>query len=164
MLTLHQGRIHSLHVEITRRYEPGVQLFCLSGALRQLFANLIGNALDAMPAGGRLLLSVRRSQSWKDEVPGVRVVVADTGSGMPEAVRRRIFEPFYTTKEATGTGLGLWVSSEIIQKHQGTVAVKSRSATRDGATSGTVFMLFFPESGIAPTMPESDPAPLAVEV
>jgi signal transduction histidine kinase len=79
----------------------------------------------------------------------VRVIVADTGMGMEESVRRRIFEPFFTTKEVTGTGLGLWVSAEIIQKHSGTVRVRSRTVghgPHHGGT-GTVFMVFFPEDG-----------------
>jgi signal transduction histidine kinase len=68
---------------------------------------------------------------------------------MTAATRQRIFEPFFTTKEATGTGLGLWVSSEIIVKHNATVRVVSRTAgAADGRPSGTVFMLFFPENGI----------------
>jgi signal transduction histidine kinase len=68
---------------------------------------------------------------------------------MTPATRLRIFEPFFTTKETTGTGLGLWVSSEIIAKHKGTVRVASRAAEAEsGKQSGTVFMLFFPEGGI----------------
>jgi signal transduction histidine kinase len=75
--------------------------------------------------------------------------VADNGCGMTEATRVRIFEPFFTTKESTGTGLGLWVSSEIIGKHNATVRVVSRTAAAvDGRRSGTVFMVFFPENGI----------------
>ena len=109
VLTLHQGRVVSLHVEVVRRYAEDVRLFCFAGEVRQLFANLIGNALDAMtPGGGRLLLRVRRARVHGQ--PGVRVTVADTGSGITAEVRRHIFEPFFTTKEATGTGLGLWVS------------------------------------------------------
>lgn len=71
---------------------------------------------------------------------------------MNQAVRERIFDPFFTTKETTGTGLGLWVSSEIIKKHQGSVRVRSRPAPDDPgrqAASGTVFMLFFPFDGNA---------------
>lgn len=164
VLTLHQGRLHSAQVQVIRRYRSGAELLAFSGEMRQLFANLIGNALDAMPKGGRLLLSVRASQAWdRPDVQGVRITVADTGSGMTDAVRKRIFEAFYTTKEATGTGLGLWVSSEIIAKHQGSVRVRSRPAipqeegeTGDvdtsashSAPSGTVFMLFFPLKGAA---------------
>ncbi|MCU1314400.1 MAG: histidine kinase [Acidobacteriaceae bacterium] len=155
ILTLHSGRTHTLRVNVERRYGADVKLFCLSGALRQVFANLLTNALDALNGGGRLVVRAVLSQSWKDGRPGVRVVVADTGSGMADHVRKRIFEPFFTTKLATGTGLGLWVTQDIMEKHHGTIAVRSRcaeSADNLGETmpkqTGTVFMLFFPERGV----------------
>jgi len=127
-------------VQVTRRYEPDVRLLCFTGELRQLFANLIGNALDAMtPEGGRLLLRVRQTPG------GVRVTVADTGSGMTPDVMRHIFEPFFTTKEAVGTGLGLWVSAEIVSKHKGTMRVRSR-ARDPHKRGGTVFSVVFPQA------------------
>jgi signal transduction histidine kinase len=146
VLTLHKGRVHSLQVTVERDYQPDVELFGFAGELRQVFANLIGNALDAMmPRGGRLVLAVRSSRSWHDvSVEGVRLFVADTGSGMDEKVRKRIFEPFFTTKEVIGTGLGLWVSAEIIQKHKGIIRVRSQPRDLSGRASGTVFMVFFP--------------------
>ena len=150
VLTLHQGRVTTLQVEVQRIYQPDVELFCFVGEMRQLFANLIGNALDAMtPGPGRLVLSVRRSRSWRDpSVEGVRVSVFDTGCGMSDEVRSRIFEPFFTTKEATGTGLGLWVSAEIIRKHHGAIRIRSRAyadTNHSGPFShGTGFMIFFP--------------------
>jgi PAS domain S-box-containing protein len=147
ILTLHSGRVHTLRVDVTRRYGKDIELYCLSGALRQVFANLITNALDALNGGGRLLIRAGRSHCWKDGRPGVRVVVADTGSGMPGEVRARIFEPFFTTKLATGTGLGLWVTQDIMDKHQGTIVVRSRCESPKGAP-GTVFMLFFPDRGV----------------
>jgi signal transduction histidine kinase len=145
VLSLHRGKVRGLQVAVERRYRGDVDLFCFSGEMRQLFANLIGNALDAIPShGGRLIVEVRHSRSWADpSVAGIRVVVADTGCGMTASTRRRIFEPFFTTKEATGTGLGLWVSAEIIVKHHGSVRVRSRSAL-DHKKSGTVFMVFLP--------------------
>jgi PAS domain S-box-containing protein len=145
VLSLHRGRVRGLQVEVERRYRGDVELFCFSGEMRQLFANLIGNALDAMPSyGGRLIVEARHSRSCGDpSVEGIRVVVADTGCGMTAATRRRIFEPFFTTKEATGTGLGLWVSAEIIVKHHGSVRLRSRSAL-EHEKSGTVFMVFLP--------------------
>jgi signal transduction histidine kinase len=120
-------------------------MLCFTGEMRQLFANLVGNALDALPDRGRLKISVRDSTSWADpEVMGIRISVADTGTGMSRETRKHIFEPFFTTKETTGTGLGLWVSAEIIAKHSGIVRVHSRTGER----SGTVFMIFFPRNGL----------------
>ncbi|HXB61659.1 MAG TPA: ATP-binding protein [Acidobacteriaceae bacterium] len=148
VLLLHNARIHGANVVVLREYMPVVDLRCFGGELRQLFANLIGNAIEAIPrGGGRLRLRVRPEQAWFGEqrVAGVRVTIADTGSGMTAEVRRRIFEPFFTTKEATGTGLGLWVSEEIVMKHAGALHVRSRTE----APSGTVFSIFFPYDGIA---------------
>jgi signal transduction histidine kinase len=86
-------------------------------------------------------VSARRSRDWvHPHQEGVRITIADTGCGMTSEVRERLFEAFFTTKGATGTGLGLWVSHEIILKHRGIVHIKSR----EGA--GTVFHLFFPDN------------------
>ncbi len=155
VLTVYMGRLQAQQIEASRESAGDVDLYCFSGELRQLFANLIGNAIDAMGPGGHLWLSVRRSRSWVDGTPGIRLFVADNGCGMTRATRLRIFEPFFTTKETTGTGLGLWVSGEIIAKHKATVRVASRPAgAANGRQSGTVFMLFFPEGGIgSPPVP-----------
>ena len=153
VLTLYKGKLIASQVEVFRD-EADVELFCFSGELRQLFANLVGNAIDAVGSGGRIWIAVRGSRSWVDGSPGVRIFVADNGCGMTPQTRRRIFEPFFTTKESTGTGLGLWVSSEILAKHNATIRVASRKADGSGRGSGTVFMLFFPEAGIVvPTPP-----------
>jgi signal transduction histidine kinase len=151
VLGLYQGRLNSTRVEVVQRYRGNPELMAFSGEMRQMFANFIGNALDAMHKGGRLVLSVRAGRAWNEEgISGVRVVVADTGTGMTSAVRKRIFDAFFTTKEATGTGLGLWISSEIIAKHRGTIRVRSiAEADANGrGRSGTVFMVFFPEDGV----------------
>ena len=151
VLALYTGRVHALQVDVKREYDKNTEFFCFAGEMRQLFANLLGNALDSMtPGGGRLILRVRRTSSWKDASQrGIRISVADTGCGIPNATRRRIFEPFYTTKEATGTGLGLWVSAEVIAKHDGWVMVHSRAREEamDGHPAGTVFTVFFPDNG-----------------
>jgi PAS domain S-box-containing protein len=145
VLSLYHGRLSAQNILEERNYDPGMELFCFAGEVRQVFANLVGNAIDATGAGGRLLVRARRSRNWKDPAQtGVRFVIADTGAGMEPAVRERIFEPFFTTKEVTGTGLGLWVSYEIIVKHSGLVHVRSRTAA-EGKSSGTVFQLFFPD-------------------
>jgi signal transduction histidine kinase len=144
VLTLHNGRIQSLQVELRRDYPGDLPLFCLAGELRQVFANLIGNALDAMtPAGGSLL--VRAREVTREGTRGVSVTVADTGSGIAPEALHHIFEPFFTTKEATGTGLGLWVSDQILRKHHALARVRSCVT---GARPGTVFTLFFPADGL----------------
>jgi PAS domain S-box-containing protein len=145
VLSLHQGRLRNLGIAVERGYDANTSLYCFAGELRQVFANLIGNAIDAMPAGGRLVLRARRSRDWSNPSRlGVRFQIADTGSGMTPEVRKHIFEPFFTTKEATGTGLGLWVSSEIVVKHKGSMRVRSHSE-KLGGSSGTIFELFFPD-------------------
>jgi PAS domain S-box-containing protein len=146
VLTLHQGRLRNLGIKVDRNYESSTDLYCFAGELRQVFANLIGNAIDAMPNGGRLCIRARRSRDWKNpDRVGVRFQISDTGYGMLPSVQKHIFEPFFTTKEITGTGLGLWVSSEIVVKHRGTMRVRSHSETL-GGKSGTIFELFFPDA------------------
>ena len=144
IVNLYQQRLTAARIVVANSIPQNVELCGYLGELRQLFANLVGNAADAMPDGGTLFLRARRSSGRSPEGawrPGIRVAVADTGVGMSPDTLHRIFEAFFTTKQATGTGLGLWVSQEIVQKHAGTVRVRSRQ----GALSGTVFLLFFPE-------------------
>jgi PAS domain S-box-containing protein len=150
VLSLYQGRLNTLNIQVQRDYDAEMDLFCFAGELRQVFANLVSNAIDASSAGGRLLVRARRSRNWNDPAQtGVRFTLADTGTGMEPAVRERVFEAFFTTKEVTGTGLGLWVSHEIILKHRGLVHVRSRTAQPDASAptraSGTVFQLFIPD-------------------
>jgi PAS domain S-box-containing protein len=146
ILDLYQGRFHAHNIRVERDYDPEMDLFCYAGEIRQVFANFVGNAIDATSAGGRLMVRARRSRSWEfPELKGVRFTVADTGYGMERDVRERVFEAFFTTKEATGTGLGLWVSHEIILKHRGLVHVRSR-AGGPGRPSGTVFQIFLPDN------------------
>jgi len=143
ILLLYQSRITSASVTVEKKFSGEPEVFGFGGELRQLVANLIGNALDAMPYGGLLRLRVRGGHGRRTDglwCTGVRVSVTDTGIGMSEDTRRRIFEAFFTTKEATGTGLGLWVSEEIIRKHSGAMHVRSRQAE----PSGTSFMIFLP--------------------
>jgi PAS domain S-box-containing protein len=166
VLSLYQGRLNTLNIQVERDYDSAMDLFCFAGEIRQVFANLVGNSIDATTSGGRLVIRARRSRNWKEPAQtGVRFAVADTGVGMEPAVLSRVFEAFFTTKEVTGTGLGLWVSHEIIMKHKGLVSVRSRAAAEspeaDGKTSGTVFMLFFPDDPKL-TVEASQPVALVV--
>ena len=89
VLTIYRGRLNALNIQVERDFNADMDLFCFSGELRQVFANLVGNAIDASAGGGRLLVRARRSHNWKEpeQTPGVRFVVADTGLGMERAVR-----------------------------------------------------------------------------
>jgi PAS domain S-box-containing protein len=140
VFTLFQGRINTARISVERQYRTSCRIMAFSGDLRQVFANMISNALDATRKGGRIVVRVRDCCEWSGEY-GVRVTIADDGVGMSTETRRRLFEPFFTTKSATGTGLGLWVSSEILNNHHARVRVRS---SQSGERHGTVFSIFFP--------------------
>jgi PAS domain S-box-containing protein len=146
VLAIHHRRILNSRVQVDLRLRATRPLNCFEGEIRQVLNNLIGNAIDAMPQGGRLCIRSREGTHWPRRRYGLILTVADTGSGIPTENLRKIFEPFFSTKGPAGTGLGLWVSHEIVQRHQGIVHVRSsqRSARR-----GTVFTLFLPFDGIA---------------
>ena len=155
-LAVYQRRLSSLGIVVEKRILASPPVLGMSGELRQVFSNLVGNALDAMREGGRLRLRVHPAQDVEgSHQAGVRVTIADTGVGIPAEVRPRVLEPFVTTKGDTGTGLGLWISSEIIHKHGGRLSLKSRTA--DDGSSGTVFSIFFP--GAPPSLVRSAAAP-----
>jgi PAS domain S-box-containing protein len=142
-----QSRLVNASIEVEHRQHALQAVSCFEGEIRQVLSNLVGNAIDVMaPHGGRLLLRSRVGTHWSTGRRGVVITVADTGAGMPAAVRSHIFEPFYTTKGANGTGLGLWVSSEIIARHHG--AMRFRTSQKKGC-SGTVFTVFLPFDAVS---------------
>ena len=95
--------------------------------------NLIGNATDAMSNGGQLRIKVRPGIDWRTDRQGVYVTIADTGHGMDALTRRCIYQAFFTTKGPAGSGLGLWVTANIVNKHQGSIHVRSRAPCPDRA-------------------------------
>jgi signal transduction histidine kinase len=108
--------------------------------MRQVFSNLIVNAVDAVDRGGTIKIRVKHGRDWKSRVLGIRVLIADDGPGVPAAVRSHIFEPFFTTKGEKGTGVGLWVSEGVLQKQGGSIRLKSSQ----GQAHGTTFAVFLP--------------------
>jgi PAS domain S-box-containing protein len=139
-LGLYQGRLMNSNIKLTLQHRGSRPIVCYEGDIRQVLNNLIANAIDSMRTGGRLIVRTSSSHSWNSNVPGVRITIADTGPGMPKAVMDRIFDAFYTTKGLNGTGLGLWISRGIIEKHNGHIMVRSRV----GHKAGTVFSVFLP--------------------
>jgi signal transduction histidine kinase len=141
-LPLYQGRISNARVSVERRDRACRPVTCLDGEIRQVLSNLIGNAIDAMSGTERrLIIRTREGTSWETGRRSVILTIADTGSGMSADTISHIFEPFFTTKGTKGTGLGLWISREIIARHQGSLKVKSWQVP---PRSGTVFTLMLP--------------------
>ena len=147
VVQLYQRKLQTRKVSLEKQSGEDLEVLGYPGELRQLFSNLILNAMDAMKDGGRLWLRVVRAREWSNgRRGGVRITIADTGSGIGIADLPHIFEPFYTTKKETGTGLGLWLAYGIVQKHNGWIRVASRTTP---GSSGTVFAVFLPESPVA---------------
>lgn len=146
VFTLFASRVQQENIMIKREFDPGNSLLCFHNDLRHAFANLVGNALDALQQEGRIRVRIRGGCRWAESPhAGIVVTVADSGHGIPLSMRKRLFEPFVTTKEETGTGLGLWATQSIVRKHRGHISVRS---TTGAYHHGTVFRLFFPLHGI----------------
>ncbi len=143
VLIVFDSRMRQHQVQVVRQQRPIPLIDAHEGEIRQVVVNLIGNAIDALPGGGCIHIRTAPGCDWTTHRPGVSITIADTGIGMDPAIRARIFEPFYSTKGITGTGLGLWVSHEIVDRHQGLLRVRSRRA-KPGHPGGTVFRLFIP--------------------
>lgn len=141
-LFIHHGRIVNARIQVEQRLTAHTPLHCFDGEIRQVLNNLIANAIDAMQGtGGRLLVRSRETTHWPTGRKGLMLTVADTGAGIKPEHRRKIFEPFFTTKGTSGTGLGLWVSQEIAERHQGKLRMRS---SQQSGRNGTVFTLFLP--------------------
>ena len=93
--------------------------------LRQVFLNLIGNAVQAMPTGGKLRVYVREVTDWAQQRHGTAISIIDTGVGIKPEDAKRLFQPFFSTKSTKGTGLGLWISKGIVQKYDGSLSCRS---------------------------------------
>jgi signal transduction histidine kinase len=129
------------HAVIEKHWDEPVWIMAVGGELRQVFCNLVANSLDAIDNQGTIKLRVSNAQSITNGRRRVRVTVADNGKGITPSALAHIFEPFFTTKGSHGTGLGLWVSKQIIKKHGGSIRVRSSSS---GARRGTVFSVVLP--------------------
>ena len=141
VIGLYQGRLANSRIQVKATYSTETPILCFENDIRQVLNNLIANAIDAMRTGGRLLIRAHDGVDYPTGRRGVRITIADTGHGMSPETQRRLFEPFYTTKGMSGTGLGLWISSEIVERHQGRLTVRS---SEHPAYHGTVFSLFLP--------------------
>jgi PAS domain S-box-containing protein len=149
-LAIYAVRLTRAEIHVARRYRARAAVRGMVSELRQVFANLIGNAFDAMRNGGSLRLRTQDRQHPRTGAPGVVISIADNGCGIDAATLSRIWEPFFTTK-AQGTGLGLWVSRDIIKKHAGQIQVRSRKGV------GTLFSIWLPSGEMPPAAPSGAP-------
>ncbi|MEI9978780.1 MAG: PAS domain-containing protein [Edaphobacter sp.] len=148
VLNLYQGRLSNSNIQVEAAYAPGTSILCFESDIRQVLNNLIANAIDAMrQGGGQLRVRAHNTTSYTSNPararPGLRISIADTGHGMSRAVKARLFEPFYTTKDHNGTGLGLWISAGIVDRHHGRLTFRS---SEHPLYHGTVFSLFIPRA------------------
>jgi PAS domain S-box-containing protein len=152
VLSLYEGRLRNSAISVEKRKRAVRTISCFEGDIRQVLNNLVGNAIDAMPTGGRLLLRSRESTDWRPAPGpprrGLTLTIADTGGGISAETRQRLFEPFFTTKGINGNGLGLWISADIIERHHGRLRLRS---SQNPSRHGTVFSLFLPFPDPTPT-------------
>jgi signal transduction histidine kinase len=142
VLVLYGRKIADKDLQVVREYESSEAITVFPGEMRQVLSNLITNAVEASAKGGKLILRIRDTRKWSDVgVRGLRFSVADNGSGISRDARRRLGEPFFTTKGHAGTGLGLWVTRSILSRYGGNLQLRS-STSEDG--HGTVFSIFLP--------------------
>jgi PAS domain S-box-containing protein len=147
LLSVFASRTRNKGIVLLPEIATDLELYAVPGEIRQIVANLLSNGIDAVDGGGqvgggqvRVRVSAARQPSG-NRLQGLRLTVADSGTGIPHAVRPQLFQPFFTTKKDVGTGLGLWVCKSIIENHHGTI--RMRSCTTPGK-SGTVFSVFLP--------------------
>ncbi len=142
ILDIYQPRFKNFGITVNKRYRFDEHVVCLVSEVRQVLSNLVTNAIDAMRQdGGTLFIRTREASHPKTDKKGLIITIADTGIGMSKATKASMFKAFFTTKGDNGTGLGLWISGDIVHRHHGHLAVRSSQAQ---PLRGTVFALFLP--------------------
>ena len=163
VLAAYDSRIEQSQLAVEKEFAAVGQLAAFPSELRQVFSNLVLNALEASSAHGKIFIRVRQAHDREGRA-GIRVSVADNGCGIPAGNMSLIFEPFFSTKDSKGTGLGLWVSQGIVQKHQGSLRVRSRTDEKRHGTCCTVFLPFATSDANEPEEPLPAPEPPSGDV
>jgi len=141
VVNLLQAKIRANGANVEQQCEEALQVMGIAGELRQVLANLLANSLDAIGQDGKIVVRASASIDPNDGTRRVRIAVADCGSGMALATKKNIFDPFFTTKGTVGTGLGLWVCKQLVEKNGGSIRVRS---TTEGQRRGTTFSVMLP--------------------
>jgi PAS domain S-box-containing protein len=154
LLAILSDRVAAKHIRVDKEFEESNAVLAIKGEVQQLFSNLLANAIDASASGGRVILR-SKLELVLGQCPArkIRIQVEDFGTGISAADVPRVFEPFFTTKSDVGTGLGLWLSKQIVEKNNGCIEFRTRSG---GANSGTCFSVVLPAG--------AEPAPTPAEL
>lgn len=142
VLSIYERKFKYKSVKIERRVEDGLSIYAMQGELKQIVSNLIANAIDASRQGGRIIVAARSSFDYRTGRDGIRITIADYGSGIAESSKVKLFRPFFSTKKDVGTGLGLWLTRDLLEKKGGRIRFRSRNTE----PSGTVMSIFLPAS------------------
>jgi PAS domain S-box-containing protein len=134
-------RARNKGIEIRPEIRQDPEIYAVAGEIRQLIANLLNNSIDAVEPGGLIRIRIGANGLNGQNPTGIRITIADSGQGISPSARSKLFEPFFTTKKDVGTGLGLWVCTNIVQRHHGSIRVKSSMSP---GRSWTAFSVFLP--------------------
>jgi PAS domain S-box-containing protein len=140
VLTVYERKCQNKTLNIEQRIEPGLTLSTVQGELKQILSNLIANAIDASKENGKIVICARTSQNFRSGGNGVRITIADNGVGIADEDKQKLFAPFFTTKTTVGTGLGLWITKDLLEKRGGRIRFRSTDSDR----SGTVMTIYLP--------------------
>ena len=142
LLAVSSSKTKNKGIDIRLEAEQDPEIFAVSGEIRQLLANILNNAIDAVNHGGVIRIRISAARHWNRRAQGVRISFVDSGPGIAPLNRAKIFEPFYTTRAAVGTGLGLWICKSIVDKHAGNIQLRSNTTP---GRSWTVVSVFLPD-------------------
>jgi signal transduction histidine kinase len=140
VLELQNRLLRENKITVRRKYYSAAPVTGFPAELRQVFLNLVGNAIQAMPDGGVLGVSVRETTDWTRNLRGTMISITDTGVGIQPEDASQLFQPFFSTKSTKGTGLGLWISQGIVQKYEGRITCRTVRGTGGNVTSFRVFL------------------------
>jgi PAS domain S-box-containing protein len=140
VLAIYDRKFTYKRLELKKKVPPDLKIHTLQGELKQVLSNLIGNAIDASTDNSKIYIRACAAKHHMSARPGIRITVADEGSGISSESKEKLFTPFFTTKKEVGTGLGLWITKDLIEKRGGKIRFRSRTNPK----SGTVVNIFLP--------------------
>jgi PAS domain S-box-containing protein len=140
VLSVYKTKLLTHSIVVDAKYSDLSKISVHPGEIVQVFSNLVSNAIDAMPNEGKLSISI--SQMKKAERDGLQIAITDTGHGIRREYLDKVFEPFFTTKGNLGTGIGLWVARQLVERHGGQISITSSTTSDDSGTSVTIYLPF----------------------